>query len=345
MRIGTNPAKLSPKIDQYGLHRVIVPVYIPHFSGYFAQALDVLRLCLDSLWLTTGGRAAVTVVTNGCDRAVVEEVDRRRHEGQIDQVVHNRRNRGKIDAVVSVARGSFEALLTISDCDVLFRPGWAEAVHEVFNAFPECGFVTPFPSPGGEGYHTSTTVLGATARRELRIEKVVCDEELDRFARSINNPDFFTPTKRAGQLLVRRNGVSACVGGGHFVCTIRKEVVAAMPLNPSLTAVSGNSEEKWLDESPDRAGFWRLATTRAYVQHMGNTLEPWMSEELDASVRNVTPTTAPTRLGPPTPDWVRWIPYRLRLQIARRGIVPVCKRKVARRMLDSDAVAPPSSHP
>ena len=42
-------------------------------------------------------------------------------------------------------RGSFEKLITISDCDVLFKRGWLEAVEDTFHSFPESGFVSPMP--------------------------------------------------------------------------------------------------------------------------------------------------------------------------------------------------------
>lgn len=37
MRVGTNPEKENFNINTSWYHRIIVPVYIPHFEGYFAN--------------------------------------------------------------------------------------------------------------------------------------------------------------------------------------------------------------------------------------------------------------------------------------------------------------------
>src|SRR5262249_52256710 len=92
----------------------------------------------------------------------------------------------------------------------------------------------------------------------------VDDQDLYRFAQSIGRPDLFKPEHRDAQLIARRNGRVACVGAGHFTCTIRRETLAGMPNEPSLKAIEGQSELRWLDLPPDRLGFWRLSTPRAW---------------------------------------------------------------------------------
>src|SRR5688572_16648776 len=140
MREGLNPFKNS-SIESFKQHRVLIPVYIPNKEGYFKDAIEILRLCIESLHRTTVGRASVTVISNGSMLEVVELLQSYLSRGYIQQLVLNGRNWGKIDAVLSTARGRFENLMTIADADVLFRPGWIEAVEEAFRVFPECGFV------------------------------------------------------------------------------------------------------------------------------------------------------------------------------------------------------------
>jgi hypothetical protein len=318
MRVGANPAKSKPGLGEYGVHRIIVPVYIPHLEGYFQNAIEVLNLCLESLRITASNRAAISVVSNGCTQIVIDELERQHRLGWIDQLVLNQQNRGKIDAVVSIARGSFEPLITITDCDVLFRDGWIEAVEELFQTFPECGYVCPFPSPAGAWHHTSATLLGALARAELCYEKVVDDGDLDRFAHSIGRPDLFKPDHRNAQMIVRRKNVIACIGAGHFTCTIRREVLAGMPVEPSLKAIEGQSELRWLDIPPDAMGFWRLSTPKAWVNHMGNIPEDWMREELAALIENGASGTIEQReLCAAKRRWTGQIPVAIRRRIIR----------------------------
>jgi len=318
MRVGANPAKTQPGLGGYGTHRIIVPVYIPHFDGYFQHAIEILNLCLGSLRFTASNKAAITVVSNGCAPAAIEELERHHRLGWIDQLVLNQRNRGKIDAAVSVARGCFEPLLTITDSDMLFRDGWIEAVEELFQTFPECGYVCPFPSPAGAWYNTSATVLGALFRAELGSEKVVDDADLDRFAHSIGRPDLFKPEHRDAQLIVRRGGRIACIGAGHYACTIRREVLAGMPDEPSLKAIHGPSDMRWLDLPPDEMGFWRLSTPRAWANHMGNIPEQWMRDELASLIEKGTPESSEDReLRPAERRWTGMIPVSIRRKLAR----------------------------
>lgn len=323
MRDGTNPAKEAGALGAVSRHRVVVPVYVPSLDGYFANAPEILRLCIESLHATTSGKADVTVISNGCIPEVVEQLQTYQRQGWIDQLVLNRSNRGKVDAVLSAARGSAEDLITISDGDVLFSAGWTDAVEDIFRHFPECGFAAPVPSPGGHWYYTSATLLEALLRKELRFEKVVPDADLDQFARSIGRLDLFSADDRRTQLIVRRNGASACVGCGHFVFTIRREVLAAMPKEPSLRPIEGNSEEKYLDAPTDRLGLWRLATTRAFARHMGNVPEPWMYDELRACHERPLDTSAQVEalpaVQPGALNWLGWSARHRIVQILRRS--------------------------
>lgn len=280
MRTGMNEVVKQDHLSGYLRHRIIIPVYIPHFSGYFEHSLEILKLCLESLRVTTAGQASITIVSNGSAPEVVAFLQRYYEEGWIDQLLLNNVNRGRVDAVVPVARGAYEEFITITDCDVLFSPGWLAAVEKVFRDFPECGFASPVPNPTFAWYYTSATILGGLARRELAFDKVVPDADLDRFAHSIGRPDVFKPEHRESQMILRRNGDAACVGCGHFVFTIRKEVAAAYPKHPCLKALLSGSPQIH-DVPPDKLGFWRLATTRAYASHMGNVPEPWMYDELE----------------------------------------------------------------
>lgn len=323
MRLGTNPAKDAAPLPAYKRHRVVIAVYIPKLEGYYTRSLEVMRLCFESLYLTTNGDVSLTVVSNGSAPEVVQELERMQNAGQIDQLILNSTNRGKIDAVVPAARGTFEELITFADCDVLFKPGWLQATDRIFQAFPECGFVAPMPNPRLAWYHTSATVLGGLAKRELTIERIVPGKDLDRFAYSLGNPYFFDVEHRKRHLVLRRNGVAAVVGCGHFVCTVRREVVNAMPEQPSLTALSGNSEEAWLDLPAEKLGLWRLATDRAYVHHIGNRLSPWVLQEIEQIKSETQQATVDSSgltqqvLPALAHTWTARVPLRWRQRIAR----------------------------
>ncbi len=319
MRTGSNPAKDQPELPPYGRHRIIVPIFVPALSGYFEHALEILELSLDSLRRTASGRASITLIANGCVPDVLRKLQTEFAHDWVDQVVINRSNRGQVDAVASAARGCFEDLITVADGDALFLPGWLEALEEIFLRFPECGVASPFPTPNLAWKDTSATVIGAWLRGELRVEKVVPEADLDRFAASVGTPGIFRQKVRDRQLVVRRNGFTACVGSGHLVFTMRREVIAGIPPEPCLRALDGWAARRWLDEPGDRLGFWRFSTTRAYAYHMGNSPEEWMYKELEA-VRHETTSPQPNAAtGGLAVEGARpsHMPYRLRLLMLR----------------------------
>jgi len=332
MRLGHNSPKDKPQLTDYLRHRVIIPVYIPTMDGYYKDSLEILKLCLESLYLTGAGKMSITVISNNSTSAVVKELERLYQLEWIDQLLLNKKNRGKVDAVSSAARGAFEELITIADCDVLFKTGWIEAIEAIFHNFPECGFAAPMPNPGQAWANTSATILGALKNRELRFDKVVPDADLNGFAHSLGyqDQDKYLAEHRHAQMIVRRKDTTACVGCGHFVFTARGKVVQGMPKHPSLSAISGHSEERWLDMPPDRLGFWRLATTRAYVHHMGNSLESWMYDELEITRRSHDPSVSPQfeTLPEIQKSWISKLPWRF-----RRGLVWTLKRPTFSRML------------
>jgi hypothetical protein len=318
MRDGLNPLK-NGQLELFKRHRVIVPVYIPNQEGYFANAIEILKLCIESLSRTAADRASITVISNGSMLEVVELLQCYLERGYIDQLVLNGRNWGKIDAALSVAHGRFEEMITIADADVLFRPGWVAAVEETLRAFPECGFVTPAPNPSLTFLHTTTTILSALARGVLRFESTIPEADLDQFAHSIGRPDVFRAEERKVQVVVRRNGSTACVGGGHFVFTMRRDVIKRIPKRPSLLALRPLGETAWFDDPPDEAGLWRLSTPRVYAHHMGNVPEPWMYRFAEADANQGHEQDAAGELPPLKPSTLGVLPLRWR-QLAVAGL-------------------------
>jgi hypothetical protein len=342
MRSGINPGKVSYNLVPFKRHRVILPVFIPHEDGYYKSACEVLRLCLESLCRTTGGRVAITVISNGSCQKATDLIQSFLDTGRIDQVLFNVHNWGKIDSALSVLHGRFEELLTVSDGDVLFLPGWLEAVEQIFMTFPEAGFVTPSPNPSVTYLHTTATLFASLLSRELSRESVVPARDMDLFARSINRPDYFRPEHRASQLVVKRGGLTACVGGGHFVFTLRRDVVDRMPHEPSMMALGSGMTDRF-DDPPDAMGAWRLSTTRAYARHMGNTPEPWMYEELPPPADEdgrpapaevaAEPASEPS-LPPVQLSRFRWmpLPWRKRVIAAWRKSLRTARRPIVHRL-------------
>lgn len=310
MRKGTNPEKNNSYVRPIAHHRIILPVYIPTLSGYYENLLEILALSLESLCLSTKDKGYVTVVSNGCSSTVVEKLREWYGAGWFHQLVINKENLGKVDGTVSLARGSVEEFITISDSDVLFRPGWIQEVEHIFATFPEAGFVSPTPAPHLVWNYTSATILGGLLNRELFFGDYVSEDAMQKFAESVGTPSFI----KGNQYVVQRGATLACVGAGHFVFTIRKKLLEGIPKDASRTTLSCDADKIWFDIPPDRMGYWRLSTLQGFAYHMGNTPEPWMYEELDryrylSSTSSALPDMVSKR------SLVRFVPLELRLHI------------------------------
>lgn len=279
VRRGENPGKTAREPRSDAGIRVVVPVYIPQLTGYFADAVAILGLCLDSLALTSGRETRITVVANACRPEVIESLAERQRTGLIDQLVVSADNLGKVDGFLVGARGSWEPMVVVSDADVLWRSGWQVALATILDAFPECGVVGASPAPNLATYATSATVLEGMVRGEVSRRALVDRQDLERFAASVGSPDLFAGHED-DQLAVERRSTTALVGAGHFACGFRRAALQDVAPGPCL-----GWERESLDLPLDAAGWWRLATPEACALHLGNVVEPWMAAELEAQRR------------------------------------------------------------
>lgn len=282
MRIGTNPAKQANQLSSDAYHRIIIPVYIPELSGYFAQSLNVLQLCLASLYASTHNKTAITLIDNASCPEVKDYIQQEFTQGRIDQLISNSINRGKVDPLMSAIRGSYEPLITITDADVLFKPGWQQIGEQKHAAIKNLGMLSYFPTHGIPTEVAFSTLRKCIIPRKMKFAKFTGNpKELLHFYKSIGReitPDFQTLINQ--KLTATINNEQVVVGGGHFVATYKRYALLNAPLEPSLKKIVGGSETTYLDIPNDKYGYYRGATPEVLVFHMGNQSEPWMDEAL-----------------------------------------------------------------
>ena len=285
MRVGINPEKKNKdiKIDAY--HRVIIPVYIPNFEGYFSDLLEVFKLCLESLLKTIHNKTRITIFNNNCHPAVKEYIDLKYAESHlIDQVFHSKENLGKVNAILASSKGNLEPLITITDADVLFKKDWQKAVESTFKGFPKAGIVSPVPSPLAYNNLTANNWIFAFLKGKLFFEDVIDKLALERFDASLGNDKRMYKGVHLEKFLILKNKINnaeAVMGCGHFVATLRREVFDKGTNQPAFIKVSNGVETKFIDFPNEDLGFLRLATKENYAYHMGNTTEEWMYKEFD----------------------------------------------------------------
>ena len=283
MRIGNNPNN-HKKIDfSSKSHRVIIPVYIPNAEGYFADAFNVFKVCIESLLKTINKDTVISLISNASSDEVNQYIYQLLEDKKIDRAVFNTENVGKMNAIMTETRASFEEFITYSDADVFFDKNWLQQTFDMFKNVSKAGFVSMNPTPKNYIHSDSTLISNLkTIFFKKQKTKAVCSfEDLEHFHSSIGKDKIYTENMYNGDVFCvsKHNYI---IGAGHFCCTIRKTpTLKFVPNEQSRIGVSGNSESIYLDIPFDKTGLWRLSSPKAYVWHMGNVLEKeWANQKL-----------------------------------------------------------------
>lgn len=275
MRVGYNPHKDQPIAEANFTHQVVIPVHIPQQDGYFADSLRVLQKCLESALSTSHSATFITVVNNGSDTTTAHYLTQLWEQGKIHELIHTEAI-GKVNALLKGLVGHRQALVTLADSDVLFLPGWQQATHEVFMAFPKAGVVGIVPQYRLFLQHCSNVLFDLFTSNLLRFIPVHDPLAMEKFHQSIGwEPS--NPAHGQHSLGVESvSGSTAYVGSGHFVATYKRALFESIQ---SFTEFRmGGTSETYLDELAWRKNTWRLTTYSNYAYHMGNVYEPWMND-------------------------------------------------------------------
>ncbi|MFN3754446.1 glycosyltransferase family A protein [Flavobacterium sp.] len=277
MRVGFNPHKDKPLEQSSYLHQVIIPVFIPHFEGYYKDAFTILDYCLHSLFQTVHNQTMITVVNNGSCTTIVDYLNQLFEEQKIQEVIHTE-NLGKINAVFKGLSGNNIPLVTITDSDVLFLNDWQKETVAVFNNFPKAGVVGLVPQIRNFAYLSNNLIFDKLFSKNLQFTEVKNPEAFKKFYYSIGWSEDYNLDYSRWTLSIDNKDFRAVVGSGHFVATYKKELFDE--IKTFMGYKMGADSERYLDESPLHKGLWRLTTNDNYAYHMGNVVEDWMIESL-----------------------------------------------------------------
>lgn len=285
MRVGFNPHKdqLNPKSEYF--HQIIIPVYIPNHEDYFKDSFEILKLCLESLFLTTHQKTYITVVNNGSTKNVSNYLSQLYFDEKIQEVVETT-DIGKLNSILKGLAGHNFPLITISDFDVLFLNNWQKETYSIFENFEKAGAVCPTPSSRSLRTYTSNIYWEKFFSKDLVFSDVRNPEALQNFANSVGNPNFYNKHHLEKYFTVFKNNKKAVIGAGHFVATYRGDIFDNI-IKYSHYKLGGNSENAILDVPVVKKGLWRLSTEDNFAYHMGNVLEDWMYDHIQKLNKNM----------------------------------------------------------
>ena len=279
-RVGQNPMKWLEADNKPQRITVTTVVHIPVLEDYWAQGLDVLKLCLASLRENTGHPFDLMVLDNGSCEEVQDYLLGLQRAGDITYLILSRHNLRKLGAVNFLLGSAPGEIISFTDSDVYFRPGWMDATLDVLDAFPKSGMVTALPTADKAKEYIGSTLSGIEDDPTLQIERgddLIPERYIDAHAVSLGQtPQQYKESRLADRCDIRisRNGTSAYVSAQDFQFTTRREIAqATLPLvvtrpEEYYDGVYSPVFEKRLDE----AGHWRLSTAGYHAHHMGNRM-------------------------------------------------------------------------
>lgn len=272
MRIGQNPAKSIKQVARPARVTVAVLNYIPFLSGFYAEALDVLKACLGSIRDSTEQPYDLMVFDNGSCPEVQGYLLGEQQAGRIQYLLLSEKNLGKGGAWNIILSGAPGEIIAYTDSDAYFYSGWLARSLQILETFPNVGMVTARPFRTNEEFYTSTlswgqNYPGVTVEQGCFIPwETFRDFDLSLGQSEDEIRQHYESTQ---DVRLSYNGVQAMAGASHWQFVTRKEVIARF-LPFAMDRPMG--QVKQLDQRMNEAGLLRLMPTEPLAMNMSNTL-------------------------------------------------------------------------
>ncbi|MEW6649267.1 MAG: glycosyltransferase family A protein [Chloroflexota bacterium] len=272
MRVGQNPAKFVKEVAKPERITVAVLSCIPFLSGFYAESLEVLKVCLRSTQDEPGLPFDLMVFDNGSCAEVQDWLLEEQRAERIQYLILSKKNLGKGGAWNMMLSGAPGEYIVYADSDVLFRPGWLKRCVDILETFPNVGMVTARPYRTSPDFYASTVAWGeADAEASVERGHFIPYEVFREFDLSLGQTEEEIRQRYDSSEDVRLTyrGVQAIAGASHWQFLARKDTLAQfLPFNMQRPM----GQVRQLDQRVNDAGLLRLMPTEPLAMNMSNTL-------------------------------------------------------------------------
>lgn len=273
MRKGQNPAKFVSKVAKPERITVAVLNYIPFTSGFYAQTLEVLKVCLGSIWENSDLPYDLMVFDNGSCQETVDFLLQAQQEGKIQYLMLSEKNLGKGGAWNFIFASAPGEVIAYTDNDAYFYSGWLSKSMQILEMYPRAGMVTSRPFRTRPELFSST-LSWAEREPEVNVEQgqFIPWEVFKAFEMSLAMPedDARQRYEHTCDIRLSYKGVPSHVGASHWQFLAYKSVLQEfLPFDMDRPM----GQVRQLDQRLNEAGYLRLMTTEPLSQNMSNRLD------------------------------------------------------------------------
>lgn len=272
MRIGQNPAKFVKEVAKPARITVAVLNYIPFLSGFYADALDVLKVCLDSIRESADLPFDLLVFDNASCEEVRQYLLDEHQAGRIQFLALSEKNLGKGGAWNMILAGSPGEIVAYTDSDAYFYSGWLSRSVQILETYPNVGMVTARPFRTKEEYYSQTVAWGSHALgAAIENGQFIPFEVFREFDLSLgqSEEEIRQHYETSSDYRLTYGGVQAVAGASHWQFVAYKTVLQQF-LPFSMDRPMGQVRQ--LDQRMNEAGYLRLMVTDPLAMNMSNTL-------------------------------------------------------------------------
>ena len=284
MRKGQNPAKFVKDVPRPERITVALLNYIPFLSGFYAETLDVLKACLQSIRNSPGLPFDLMVFDNGSCVEARDFLVSEKEAGRIQYLILSEKNVGKGGAWNVMLPGAPGEIIAYTDSDVLFSAGWLKRSVEILETFPNVGMVTARPFRTPPEFYTATLDWARKAGTlQPDTQQFIPWETFLEFNLSLGqseeeNRKVYAETR---DWVMTCNGVTALAGASHWQFTAYKATLQQfLPFDMAKPM----GQVRQLDQRMNEAGLLRLMVCAPLAMNMSNTLG-YLRGELKTAAR------------------------------------------------------------